>query len=115
MVERWQKRSMESMAMMDTPDQIQDWMNALLSMQLETIENRPLTEEEKAATEELRRRAHCPKCKYDKYLQEHGFASVRDMLDRCSKCGSRIMSIDYVHTCRGGDLCESCWIEAELP
>lgn len=33
---------------------------------------------------------------------------VRDCMGRCSACGRRVESIDYLHTCQGGHLCEYC-------
>lgn len=37
---------------------------------------------------------------------------VRDCLAYCSQCHGVIESIDFVHTCRGGELCLSCWKKA---
>ena len=56
----------------------------------------------------------CPMCRYLKNLDGPAkMAMVRDCLGRCSKCGERVDSVDYLHTCRGGKLCEKCW--AALP
>jgi hypothetical protein len=43
----------------------------------------------------------CPACRTGSFI-------VRDMLGRCSECHARVMSIDYLHTCCGGELCDAC-------
>lgn len=54
--------------------------------------------------------ASCPRC-HTNALMSAGLRGVivRDCLAYCSACGVMIESIDYVHTCLGGELCTACY------
>ena len=51
----------------------------------------------------------CPRCYVNAQFDAGKGVAVRDCLSYCSNCGATIESIDYVHTCLGGNLCSSCW------
>lgn len=53
----------------------------------------------------------CLGCMHDERMKK-GSGIVRGCLAYCSNCRTVIQSIDYVHTCRGGELCLGCWIKA---
>jgi hypothetical protein len=52
---------------------------------------------------------NCPRCFYDEGCALGGFGIARDCLAKCSDCGATVQSIDYLHTCKGGQLCAICW------
>lgn len=56
--------------------------------------------------------SECEGCKTDLAFSMGRAMIVRDCLSFCSKCGATIQSIDYAHTCKGGELCHRCFTEA---
>lgn len=96
------------------------WLNIVSQGETEEEAIEAVKEAARMHMDALRRRnevrvdALCLGCRHIQAAKKGG-GIVRDCLAYCSNCRAKILSIDYVHTCRGGRLCPKCWTTAGGP